>query len=1023
MLNSLEFAPVNPRSLHEQIDYDFLAGGGEMGRHIRAHDWASTPLGPPARWPQSLRTAIRLLLTTNHPVFLWWGQELSCFYNDAYSRSIGPERHPGILGQSGRAVWSEIWDIIGPQIEMVMAGHGATWHEDQLVPITRHGRREDVYWTYGYSPIADDAAPHGVGGVLVLCTETTESVLAKRRLAFLLELENEMRPMTDAADIMAAAAGAIGRHLKAGRAGYGEIDRAQKYFTTARDWTNGRMPSIAGRHRLNNSGAYMLEEFGAGRTIQVEDAEADPRPAVKAIARAYSNVGLRAALATPLMKGDHLVAFLYVHDQAPRRWTHDDVTLVREVAERTWSAVARARAETERGRARDAERDALRMITQGVPIVTVLENLIRALEVAVEAELYGCAMFVDRDGKHLRSGAAPSLPAEYVKALDGLAVGPNAGSCGTAVYRGEPVFVADIASDPLWSDFRDLALRQGLRACWSTPIRAADGRILGTFAVYYGEPRQPSWREMDLVNHTVHTAALAIERHLADQALRESEKKLATDLAGMKLLRKISSRLVRIEDLQSLAQEILQAAMEITRSDKGLLRLRDAATGTLPIIAHFGLPQSYIEEFPAIRDDQGIWAEAKEAGRVVICEDVTLDPILSRKPYADLVRAAGVGAGQATPLISREGVLVGVLSTFFPAPHRPPDHEMRLLDLLARQATDMIERVRIEGELRESEDHYRHAVDLHPQVAWTALPNGKIEQIAARWQEWTGVSDLDQPIVGVVHADDRRATRDAWRVALANATAYDVEHRVRMRDGNHRWMRSRAYPRRRADGHIVKWYGTTEDIHDRKIAQMHQQLLIQELGHRSKNTLAVVLAMAKQSFRNAASIEDAQETFTARLFALSRAQDLLTNENWRGGDLGTLVRTAIEHLAAARGRFVIQGPPVWLEARPGLAISLAMHELSTNAVKYGALSRETGAVAVTWSIAAQDGGQRLVLRWRESGGPPVTAPTETGFGSRLIEDSLAHELGGEARIDYAPEGIVFTLSADLARIAPPGPQD
>jgi signal transduction histidine kinase len=161
----------------------FLSGGGLMGSLMRAHDWTSSALGPPARWPQSLRTAVRIMLNTGHPMYVFWGPVLSCLYNDAYSESIGPERHPVSLGRPGGEVWEEIWDIIGPQIDQVMAGRGATWHVNHLIPITRHGRREDVYWTYSYSPIDDDTAPTGVGGVLVVCTETTSQVLTARRLA------------------------------------------------------------------------------------------------------------------------------------------------------------------------------------------------------------------------------------------------------------------------------------------------------------------------------------------------------------------------------------------------------------------------------------------------------------------------------------------------------------------------------------------------------------------------------------------------------------------------------------------------------------------------------------------------------------------------------------------------------------------------------------------------------------------------------------------------------------------------
>src|SRR5262249_12812053 len=151
----------------------FLTGGGEMGALMRAHSWHKTPLGPPENWPQPLRTAVRLILNTGHPMYIFWGEHGICLYNDAYRRSIGPERHPGSLGLPAREVWDETWDIIGPQVEQVMAGRGATWHENHLVPITRHGKREDVYWTYSYSPIDDTSAPSGVGGVLVVCSETT----------------------------------------------------------------------------------------------------------------------------------------------------------------------------------------------------------------------------------------------------------------------------------------------------------------------------------------------------------------------------------------------------------------------------------------------------------------------------------------------------------------------------------------------------------------------------------------------------------------------------------------------------------------------------------------------------------------------------------------------------------------------------------------------------------------------------------------------------------------------------------
>jgi signal transduction histidine kinase len=161
----------------------FLTGGGEMGALIRAHDWRRTSLGDPEKWPQSLRTVARLMLNTRHPMYIWWGPSYICLYNDAYRQSIGSERHPSSLGKPGREVWDEIWHIIGPQIQQVMSGGGATWNENHLVPITRNGVREDVYWTYSYSPIDEESAPNGIGGILVVCSETTAQMRSRQQIA------------------------------------------------------------------------------------------------------------------------------------------------------------------------------------------------------------------------------------------------------------------------------------------------------------------------------------------------------------------------------------------------------------------------------------------------------------------------------------------------------------------------------------------------------------------------------------------------------------------------------------------------------------------------------------------------------------------------------------------------------------------------------------------------------------------------------------------------------------------------
>jgi len=158
-----------------------IYGTGEMAERTRAFDWSTTPVGPIDTWPDLLLNTVNTLLASRHPMFLWWGSELVQFYNDGYRPSIGPDKDPKALGQCGPDCWPEIWHIIGPEIRDVMTTGTASWHEDQLVPIFRNGKIEDVYWTYSYSPVRTSSGE--ICGTIVVCSETTGRVLAENALS------------------------------------------------------------------------------------------------------------------------------------------------------------------------------------------------------------------------------------------------------------------------------------------------------------------------------------------------------------------------------------------------------------------------------------------------------------------------------------------------------------------------------------------------------------------------------------------------------------------------------------------------------------------------------------------------------------------------------------------------------------------------------------------------------------------------------------------------------------------------
>ncbi|SDH29387.1 PAS domain-containing sensor histidine kinase [Winogradskyella thalassocola] len=175
----------------------FLNDGGEMGKIMRQKDWSKTPIGPPIDWPSSLKTTLSIMLNSKFPMFLFWGSEHICFYNDAYRPSLGNEgKHPEILGQKAEIYWAEIWDIISPQIYSILAGGPATWNENQLIPFYRNGQMEDIYWTYSYSPVTNELGQ--IEGVFTTCTETTSSVI---NLAKIETSKDELEFAIDAADL------------------------------------------------------------------------------------------------------------------------------------------------------------------------------------------------------------------------------------------------------------------------------------------------------------------------------------------------------------------------------------------------------------------------------------------------------------------------------------------------------------------------------------------------------------------------------------------------------------------------------------------------------------------------------------------------------------------------------------------------------------------------------------------------------------------------------------------------------
>nr|WP_282571770.1 PAS domain S-box protein [Roseomonas acroporae] len=336
---------------------------------------------------------------------------------------------------------------------------------------------------------------------------------------------------------------------------------------------------------------------------------------------------------------------------------------------------------------------------------------------------------------------------------------------------------------------------------------------------------------------------------------------------------------------------------------------------------------------------------------------------------------------------------------------------------------DLTERRRAAAALRAAEATSRLALRAAGLGTWDYdLVSGSLTW-DARCRALFGVPaaapvDYDTTFLAGLHPDDRARVDAAVKQSIeAGKGSFDEEFRVLdAADGRERWLASKGHGTFEG-GRCVRLLGVIMDITDRKRSEQQLRLLINELNHRVKNTLATVQSVAAQTLRNAESTTQAREDFEQRLMALARAHDVLTRENWEGARLHDVIAQALDpyrHMGVGAERLQVEGPELVLPPRIALALAMAFHELATNAAKYGALSAAEGQVRIVWTLRREGGQTHLRLRWIESGGPPVQPPRRRGFGSRLIERGLARDLGGAVRTEFALEGVRCSIDAPLA---------
>lgn len=483
------------------------------------------------------------------------------------------------------------------------------------------------------------------------------------------------------------------------------------------------------------------------------------------------------------------------------------------------------------------QKRALEMLARGAPLENVLETLVRLVEEATPGAI-GCILVCEPDTERFGMAVAPSLPRAYADALHAAPFAPPyLGPCAMAAHCNEPVLCENLEADARWSaQWRDFVLGVGLRSCRSTPIVGPCGRTLGSFGLYSHTPGCAA-ADPQLLASVTDLAGIAIERRHFEQALRDSRAALEAQLADSRLLQQTSAALIGEHSDEALHEKLIDTAARIMRSDFASMQMLTselAHDGELRLLAYHGFPPEAAAFWQWVRfDSQSTCGAALRTGERVVVPDVDTCGFMAGTDDLRVYRQAGIRAVQTTPLLSRNGNTVGMLSTHWRVVHEPPERDLRLLDIVARQAADLIEHRNAQERVRQREERLRAIFDSAAVGAAILLPDTRFIQANSALCAITGYDAEELRSLdcrAITHPDDRAATDALFEHLLTGRAATAVlEKRYMRKDNVPIWVQNSVSLTRDAAGAPLHLVLLCQDITERRraeqaLAESHAQL-------------------------------------------------------------------------------------------------------------------------------------------------------------------------------------------------------